>query len=101
VLARGLCGDNVDRTAADLNGFRFEQVKDFDHEMMLPGALKYGGLVTLAGTIAPHELYLHNAKGAGSAAFLQAAYESAGQAKRLQRHDEKSDAVAVVNWLLR
>ena len=34
--------------------------------MMLPGALKYGGLLALAGTIAPHELYLHNAKGAGT-----------------------------------
>ena len=101
VLARGLCGDAVERTAADLNKFRFEQVKDFDDEMMLPGALKYGGLVTLAGVIAPNELYLHNAKGTGSAAFLQAAYEAAAQSKRLQRHEEKTDAVAVVNWLLR
>jgi dienelactone hydrolase len=101
VLARGLCGDSVERTAADLNGFRFEQVKDFDDEMMLPGALKYGGLITLASVIAPHELYLHNTKGTGSAAFLQAAYEAAGQSKRLQRVEEKSDAVAVVNALLR
>jgi dienelactone hydrolase len=101
VLARGLCGDAVERTAADLNQFRFEQIMDFDDEMMLPGALKYGGLVTLAGVIAPNELYLHNAKGTGSAAFLHGAYEAAGQAKRLQRHEEKSDAVAVVNWLLR
>src|SRR5207253_3098308 len=43
-LARGLCGDTVSRTAADLNGFRFESVKDMNDEMMLPGALKYGGL---------------------------------------------------------
>jgi hypothetical protein len=101
VLARGLCGAAVERTAADLNGFRFENVKDFDDEMMLPGALKYGGLVTLASTIAPHELYLHNAKGAGSGAFLQAAYQAAGQAKQLQRHDEKADAGAVAAWVLR
>jgi hypothetical protein len=101
MLARGLCGNHVARTAADVNGFRFEQVKDFDDPMMLPGALKYGGLLTLAGTIAPHELYLHNTKGAGSAAFLQAAYDAAGQAKRFERHEAKSDPVAVVNWLLR
>ncbi len=100
-LARGLCGDAVARTAVDVNGFRFEQVKSFDDEMMLPGALKYGGLLTLAGTIAPHELYLHNAKGAGPTAYLQAAYDAAGQTKRLERHDEKSDSVAVVQWLLR
>ncbi|MBI1832053.1 MAG: hypothetical protein HYR84_11450 [Planctomycetes bacterium] len=101
VLARGLCGDAISRTAADVNGFRFEQVDNFDHEMMLPGALKYGGLLALAGTIAPHELYLHNTKGSGSPALLQAAYTAAGQANRLERHEAKSDAVAVVNWLLR
>ena len=43
ILARGLCGDAVARTAADLNGFRFEQVKDFDDEMMLPGASSTAG----------------------------------------------------------
>jgi dienelactone hydrolase len=101
VLARGLCGDAVARTAADLNGFDFANVKDFDDEMMLPGALKYGGLLALAGTIAPHELYVHNAKGTGSAAFLQAAYQAGGKADRLERHEQRSDDVAVVNWLLR
>jgi hypothetical protein len=101
VLARGLCGDAVARTAADLNGFRFEQVKDFDDEMMLPGALKYGGLMTLAGVIAPNELYLHNAKGSGPAAHLLAAYRVTGQGNKLQQHDAKSDSAAVVGWLLR
>jgi hypothetical protein len=101
LLASGLCGDHVSRTAVDLNGFNFANVKDFDDEMMLPGALKYGGLLTLAGTIAPHELYLHNAKGTGSAAHLTAAYQAAGQASKLERRDEKSTALDAVNWLLR
>ena len=101
VLARGLCGDAIGRTAADVNRFRFEQIDDFDDEMMLPGALKYGGLLTLAGTIAPHELYLHNTKGAGAGPHLTASYEVTRQGSNLQRHEEKSDAVAVVNWLLR
>jgi dienelactone hydrolase len=101
VLARGLCGDAVERTAADVNGFRFEQVADFDDEMMLPGAVKFGGLLALAGVIAPHELYLHNAKGAGSAAFLQAAYTASGQGTKLQRQGEKADDAKVVQWILR
>jgi hypothetical protein len=101
VLARGLCGDAVQRTAADVNGFNFENVKDFDDEMMLPGALKYGGLLTLAGTIAPHPLYLHNTKGAGSAEFLQATYQAAGQAKMLQLQEGKSDGAAAAQWLVR
>lgn len=100
-LARGLCGDAVARTAADLNGFRFEQVKGYDDDMMMPGGLKYGGLLTLAGLAAPHELYLHNLEGAGSARFLEAAYQSAGAAKNLQRQEKKADASAVVGWLLR
>jgi len=101
VLARGLCGDAVTRTAADLNGFRFEQVKDFDDEMMLPGALKYGGLLTLAGVIAPNELYLHNAKGTGARAHLLGAYQSTGQGSKLQLHEAKSDPGAAIAWLLR
>ena len=36
LLARGLCGDKVARTAADVNGFRFEQVRRVDDAMMLP-----------------------------------------------------------------
>jgi hypothetical protein len=100
-LARGLCGDKVGRTAADLNGFRFEQVKDANDEMMLPGALKYGGLLTLAAAAAPGELYLHNAKGSGPAATLQAVYQAQGQADRLRREDAPADPVAVVGWLLR
>lgn len=103
VLARGLCGDAVSRTAADLNGFRFEQVKDFDDEMMLPGALKYGGMAGLAAVIAPHELFLHNAKmtGTGPGGLLQAAYRASGQEKQLHRQEDKAEATAVVTWLLR
>src|SRR5207245_2560542 len=60
VLTRALAGDLVDRTAADLNQFRFEDVHSNEDEMMLPGALKYGGLPTFAALCAPAELLLHN-----------------------------------------
>jgi dienelactone hydrolase len=101
LLARGLCGDAVQRTAVDLNGFRFEQVKDLNDEMMLPGALKYGGLPALAALCAPGELYLHNAKDTGPAQWLQAAYNTAGVPNAWQHHDAKKDAGDVVQWLLR
>jgi hypothetical protein len=100
VLASGLCGDAVTRTAADLNGFRFEQVKDFDDEMMLPGALKYGGLPALASLIAPHELFVHNTKGCGSLAFLHSAYQSSSAPKHLRQQEAKAAPAEVVSWLL-
>jgi hypothetical protein len=100
VLARGLCEDQVARTAADLNQFNFADVASFDDEMMLPGALKYGGLPTLAALCAPHELMIHNCQGTGSAQWLDAAYASAGKANSLRRV-EKTSPEDLVGWLLR
>jgi hypothetical protein len=101
VLARGLCGDSVARTAADMSQFRFERILSVEDDMMLPGALKYGGLMALAGLSAPHELYLHNTGGTGSARFLEAAYQASASSKNLQRVEKKADTEAVVKWLLR
>ncbi len=100
-LARGLCGDAVRRTAVDANGFRFESVKEKNDEMMLPGGLKYSGLLTLAALAAPHEMLLYNTKGCGPGTFLTAAYEAAGHADRLQRREEAMEPTAVVDWLMR
>lgn len=44
ILAKALAGDAVDRTVADAAQFRFENIKKTDDEMMLPGAVKYGGM---------------------------------------------------------
>jgi dienelactone hydrolase len=101
VLARGLCGDAVARTAADMSQFRFEQILSMGDEMMLPGALRYGGLPVLSALCAPHELYLHNTKGAGSDRWLRAAYRIEGQPERLRRTESRSTPEEVVSWLLR
>jgi hypothetical protein len=101
VLARALAGDTVSRTAADMNHFRFERTLSVDDDMMLPGALKYGGLMTLAGLCAPHELYLYNTEGTGSARFLEAAYRVTGSRNNLKRAETSVDAKAMLGWLLR
>lgn len=44
LLARGLAGNAITISDIDLNGFDFDQVKDSFDPMMLPGALKYGGI---------------------------------------------------------
>ena len=101
LLARGLCGEVVERTAADVNGFRFEKVRQVDDEMMLPGALKYGGLPALAALAAPGELFVHNHRGTGMGKWLKAAYGSARASERLARNGAKVPADKVVEWLLR
>jgi dienelactone hydrolase len=100
-LARGLCGDAVARTAVDLNQFRFEKVRRVTDDMMLPGALKYGGLAALASVAAPAELYVHNMRGTGSGQWLKAAYEASGKPERLERSGPKVSDEKVVEWLLR
>ncbi len=101
LLARDLCGDAVSRTAADGNDFRFDQVKTTSDEMMLPGALKYGGLPALAALAAPGELYVHNHRGNGSGQWLKAVYEAAGAKDKLQESSEKGTDEKCVEWLLR
>ncbi|MBY0231680.1 MAG: acetylxylan esterase [Gemmataceae bacterium] len=98
LLARALAGDAVGRTAADLDGFRFEAVKETTDEMMLPGALKYGGLGALAGLAAPHPLLVHNHAGTSSGKAMKAAYGASPKA--LERHERKMDPEAVARWLL-
>ena len=44
LLARALAGDAIATAAIDLGGFDFDQVKTSDDPMMLPGAVKYGGI---------------------------------------------------------
>jgi hypothetical protein len=68
--------------------------------MMLPGALKYGGLPALAALAAPGELYVHNHRGTGSGQFLKAVYEAAGAKDKHQRVSEKAADGKVVEWLL-
>ncbi|MFI5382324.1 MAG: hypothetical protein ACHRHE_23760 [Tepidisphaerales bacterium] len=101
VLARGLCGDAVARTAADINGFRFEKVAAIADEMMLPGAAKYGGLPALAALVAPGELSIHNNRGTGMGQWLKAAYAAAGAADHLHTSGDKLEAEKVAEWLVR
>lgn len=56
VLAKALAGDAVRKTAVDLNQFSFEKVTMMNDPMMLPGALKYGGLPSFLALCAPGEL---------------------------------------------
>ncbi|HUR56018.1 MAG TPA: hypothetical protein VMZ71_17915, partial [Gemmataceae bacterium] len=101
VLAKALAGDAVAKTAADLNQFRFENVKDTADPMMLPGAVKYGGLPAFLALCAPGEVLAHNHKGTTTGKISKAAYDAAGAPTKLTRVDEKLDDAKVVEWLLK
>jgi dienelactone hydrolase len=99
VLAKALADVWVAKTAADLNQFRFENIKDTADPMILPGAVKYGGLPAFLALCAPGELLIHNHKGTASGKLSQAAYAAAGAANKLTRSDDKLDDAKVVEWL--
>ena len=101
LLARGLCGTAVERTAADMDRFRFDSVRKTTDEMMLPGALKYGGLPALAALAAPGELLVHNHRGSGSGEWLKGAYKAAGAEAKLMRSGDRMAEDKVIAWLLR
>jgi dienelactone hydrolase len=99
VMARSLAGDAVERTAADLDGFRFDAVRSNADPMMLPGALRYGGLATFAALSAPHALLLHNHQGTGTGKLVQDAYRAGNAIDRLRRVPDRLADGEVVDWL--
>ncbi|MCI0705647.1 MAG: hypothetical protein L0241_31695, partial [Planctomycetia bacterium] len=101
ILAKALAGDAVTKTAADLNQFRFENITDTADPMMLPGAVKYGGLPAFLALCAPGEVLAHNHKGTASGKLPKAAYAAAGAANKLTRSETKLDAAKVVEWLVK
>jgi hypothetical protein len=101
VMARAIVGNAVARTAADLNQFRFENIKETADPMMLPGAVKYGGLPAFLALCAPGQVFVHNHRGTSSGKLPRAAYEAAGAADNLTRATEKIDDAKIVAWLMK
>lgn len=100
LLARGLCGDAVSRTAIYLRDASFAKVKDVGDPLYLPGALKYGDFAGLAPLIAPHHLLI-----ATTASFdphwLESAYRTTGAESRLQVQRGEPSEQSLVSWLMK
>jgi len=89
LLARALAGDAIDRAAIDLDGFDFDRVTDPADELMLPGALKYGGLYGFVPLCDSGRTTLLNARKAGT-------FDRAAGVKGVTLSVERSGAEAVV-----
>jgi dienelactone hydrolase len=96
VLAAGLAGSAVAKLAADLNGFRFENVKTAADPMMLPGALKYGGLPAFLRLCGPRPAMVWNHAGTGTGKTTESAFPNA----TLTRRPGATTAADITNWLL-
>lgn len=101
VLAAALAGNKVSKLAADLNGFRFEEVTKTDDPMLLPGAVKYGGLGAFLALCAPTPVLVHNNKGTGVGRPAKAAYKSAAAADAITVAGDKLADANVVEWLVK
>lgn len=100
VVAAALAGDKVAKVAADLNGFRFEDIQKPDDPMMLPGAVKYGGLGAFLGLCAPKPVLVHNNKRTGVGRLSKAAYKAAGVPNAITVFGDKMPDAKVVEWLI-
>jgi dienelactone hydrolase len=101
ILAKALAGAAVTTLAADLNQFRFENIKDTADPMMLSGAVKYGGMPAFLALCAPGDVLVHNHRGTATGRLPKAAYEALGATERLTRVEEKLDDLKVVEWILK
>jgi dienelactone hydrolase len=101
IIARALCGDAVERTVADVNRFRFDAIQTTADEMILPGALKYGGLPAFAALCAPGELFLYNHRGTGVGGTVKEIYRLVGASGHFRHEsDETATPEAIADWLL-
>jgi hypothetical protein len=99
IMAKAICGDAVDKTVADMNKFRFDTIEKTDDLMLLPGAVKYGGLPAFAALCAPGKLFLHNHAGTSSGKMTKSAFDAAGAADKLNRKPQQATPAEVVDWL--
>jgi len=67
--------------------------------MMLPGALRYGGLPAFAALCAPGQMLLHNHRGTGTDRLVPDAYRAAGAGMKLSR-ELRLSGDKVVEWVV-
>jgi hypothetical protein len=95
LLARGIAGKAIDTSDIDLGGFDFDQVKESFDPMMLPGALKYGGIYGVVPLCSADSGHTHLA-----GARRQGHYDRAASAANVQLQSEPLDASFVIDELI-
>lgn len=92
------------RVVIDLNGFEFDQIANNENDMLLPGALKYGGIATFLANCKADELVLLNWEhlSAQTIASLKERWNKVDANRRLTFAGKTNDtARAAVAWVLK
>ncbi|MCZ2340230.1 MAG: acetylxylan esterase [Bacteroidales bacterium] len=100
ILASALAGEAVTKTAADIHQFRFDAITKLDDPMMLPGAVKYGGLGAFLALCAPRPTLVWNHAGTGIGKTAKAAYAATGAKDHLTLQKGGMIPEDVVKWIL-
>ncbi|VTS04284.1 alpha/beta hydrolase family protein [Tuwongella immobilis] len=100
-LAKSVSRDPVDRTAVDLAGFQFEKITKTDDPMMLPGALRFGGMTSVLALCAPGELLIGNHQGGIDERLLPKMYEWSGKPASLRLDSAVISPGEMVKWMVR
>jgi dienelactone hydrolase len=93
LLAKAVAGDKVDRAAVDLNQFDFDQVTKSTDEMMIPGALKYGGIYGFVPLCTTGQTLIHNARKTSK-------WELASKVPGVSLETTRRESGAVMQWLM-
>ena len=92
LLARGLSGSAVQSAAIDLDHLDFAAVHDDADEMMLPGAMKYGGMSGFIALCADGHTALWNAPNQGN-------IESVKRIQSAQMRPDEARPHVMIEWL--
>lgn len=100
ILAKAVAGEAFDRCAVDLNQFKFDSIKDPADPMLLPGALKYGGMPAFLAACAPGAVLAHNHRGTETGRLPKAIYDGFKAGDKLKREPNLLEPAKVVEWLI-
>ena len=88
-------GYEIDRRKISLR----DAIKETGDPMILPGAVKYGGLPAFLALCAPGAVLAHNHRGTETGRLPKAIYDAAKAGDKLKRESERLDPAKVVAWL--
>ena len=94
LIARAMAGTNVRRAAIDVAGFDFDKITDDHNPLLLPGALKYGGIRGFARLCTSGQTLLSGMRPGEGADHID-------DPRQLTVRESKSETGELLEWVTR